>query len=348
MRPLFLYFLFVYHLIFSYLGYRYILENDGDAYKYWYLTNDWSTYLNIGPDIIKLINYPFSKILDLPFWFGFILYSLIGYFAILELYRFAGKYLKPENAFLKFLMLMLFLMPTLHFWTSIIGKEPVIFLSITWVLIQQTEEKYFSLKSVLGWLLLVIIRPHVAMFLLLAIMINYILEDKKSAKRKLAVASFGALFCLVLYMMTMHILHRNPFDLPLILEKNQSSLLAFRRAGSYVPMINYNIFERFFALNFRPLFFDSDSFFTFVLSAENLLILILFVFSLFVFFRNYKNIKLVRFERLVFLFFVISSLFFIQRYACLGIFVRTKMMYLPFVLIALLKILSFDKLLRSK
>lgn len=327
----------LYHLMFAAIAWHYSLATPGDAYHYWHLTKDWKDYFHIGPDVIKLINYPFSKILKLPFWVGFVLYSGIGLYAILGLYRFSLQYTNARNQMGKYLLLGIFLLPNLHFWTSVVGKEAIIFLSISWIIIHYAKGKYGSLKHVAGWLLLASIRPHVALFLLLAIGMTEIFAGRKWDIKKVAIMGLGVLGAFGLYLMTLQLLNRNPFDIGYILERNDASLIAFKRAGSYVPMIEYNWLERIFALNFRPLF-EADSLFTFILSAENFLVLILMAFATFSFIKHYQIINLDTFARISLCFFMVSSLFFIQRYSCLGIFVRTKMMYLPFVLIVAVKI----------
>jgi len=342
------FFLLIYHLSFALIAWQYNLKNPSDAYRYWYLTESWTEYFKVGTDVIKLINYPFSKILQLPFWFGFVCYSLIGYYSINKLYHFAKDYIKPNSNWSSYLLMSIFLLPNLHFWTSIIGKEPVVFLAITWIIINQAKAKYFTFQCVFGWILLMLIRPHVAMFLLLAISFALIISDNGFSRKKILIVISTFILSSGLYLMTMHLLNRNPFDIAYILERNDASLLAFKRADSYVPMINYNIFERFFALNFRPLFADSVSLYSFVLSVENLLVLILLVVALLFYILRYRIIKLDLLARTVLLFFIISSLFFIQRYSCLGIFVRTKIMYLPFVLILAVKIVTSFKSASNK
>ena len=204
---------------------------------------------------------------------------------------------------------------------------------------EYADAKFYSLKSILGWLLLMAIRPHVAMFLLLAFLITEIFSSSRWSYRKIAWMLAGLLGCFSLYILTLKLLNRNPFDIQYILERNDASLIAFRRANSYVPMIDYNIVERFFALNFRPLFWDADSFLSLILSVENGLVLLLLSGALLACIRHFRTISIDSFAKLSMAFFLISSCFFIQRYACLGIFVRTKMMYMPFLLVAALKII---------
>lgn len=330
----------LYHLMFAAIAWHYSLATPGDAYHYWHLTKDWKDYFHIGPDVIRLINYPFSKILKLPFWVGFVLYSSIGLYAILGLYRFSLQYTNARNQMGKYLLLGVFLLPNLHFWTSVVGKEAIIFLSISWIIIHYAKREYGSLKHIAGWLLLASIRPHVALFLLLAIGMTEIFAGRKWDFKKLAIMGLGVLGAFGLYLMTLHLLNRNPFDIGYILERNDASLIAFKRAGSYVPMIEYNWLERIVALNFRPFFERSASLYSLVLSLENVLVVIILSYAGIIYARKFKTIKLGNFARIAIWFFLISSLFFIQRYSCLGIFVRTKIMYLPFLLITALQIIA--------
>ncbi len=331
--------LFLYHLLFAGIAYAYFLYNKGDAHNYWNLTEHWTSYIGIGTKVIKLINYPLVAVLKLPFWFGFLIYNLIGFVAIWELYSFAHHYISPKTKMADLLLKILCLLPNLHFWTSIVGKEPVVFLAVVWIMTQYADAKFYSFKSILGWLLLMAIRPHVAMFLLLAIVISLLFSSGKLTIKKVRMIIFGMAGSFIMYILTLKLLNRNPFDIQYILERNDASLIAFRRANSYVPMIDYNIVERFFALNFRPLFWDADSFLSLILSAENGLVLLLLSGALLACIRHFRTISIDSFAKLSMAFFLISSCFFIQRYACLGIFVRTKMMYMPFLLVAALKII---------
>ena len=331
--------LLVYHLTFAIIAWEYSQQHPSDAVRYWMLEEEWSDYLHWGTDVIKLISYPFSSVLQWPFWTGFLLYSLIGFFAIWEFYSFSLRYIKPSGKWEKGLLILIFLLPNLHFWTSVIGKEPVVFLAITWIIIQNSHRKYVSIKNILGWWLLTSVRQYHARFLPMAVLLGMLGDNRKwNCKKSIAIVA-SVLTISGLYLMTMHLLNRNPLDIAYILERNRASLVAFKRAGSYISMIDYNWIERVFALNFRPLFWDARSTYDFILSVENLLVIVLLLTSVVVWVKNAKHIKWDFFAKISILFFVIASLFYIQRYACLGIFVRTKIMYLPFLLIVAIKII---------
>ncbi|WDF46949.1 hypothetical protein PQ459_00370 [Chryseobacterium sp. KACC 21268] len=341
-------FLLFYHLCFAGIAWQYILKHQGDALRYWNLTEDWAYYLNVGTDVIKWINYPFSEFLQLPLWAGFVLHSLVGYYAIYELYSFADRKITGSDRWNRYLLMLIVLLPNLHFWTAIIGKEPLILLATTWIIIKHSEKRFATIKYVVGWLLLVLIRPHVTMFLVIAIVSTTITANRKWTFKKYALILGAFLSVLGLYLMTMRLLNRNPWDIAYILKRNNASLIAFKRAGSYVPMIDYNWIERFFALNFRPFFADAQSWLQVILSVENLFVVLILIFALYNYIRHYKKVNLNTFSRIAIGFFLVSSLFFIQRYSCLGIFVRTKIMYMPFLLIAALQLINQIKTPPSK
>src|SRR5690606_7722090 len=88
----FLLFLGIYHLFFVFISFDYVTKNGGDAFLYWFQTEStqhksWFNFFNYGTDALLFLNYPFAKLLSIPFFFGFILYALIGFFGFVQLYR---------------------------------------------------------------------------------------------------------------------------------------------------------------------------------------------------------------------------------------------------------------------
>ncbi len=82
------YLLFLYHLAFAFFAWQYVARNGGDAMNYWFVGKDlsgisWFDFLKPGTDIINFITFPLVKYLHLPFWSGFVIFSLIGFTGIL-------------------------------------------------------------------------------------------------------------------------------------------------------------------------------------------------------------------------------------------------------------------------
>lgn len=333
--------LLVYHLGFLFFIYPYVLTNNADAYRYWHLKKEFFSYQFFGTDLIRIINYPLASLLNISYLGGFIIYALIGGITIILLYKIALDYIKPNSYWQFILLIFLFLQPNLHVWTAIIGKEVWLFLALVGIAHSLIQKKYKSWVLWASLLLIILIRPHVAMFLILAVVLTYIIENKKWTTSKLMILLVLVATTILAYNLTIKLLnYPNAWDFSFILQHNNRSLLAFRRADSYLPMIDYNILERFFIFNFYPIFNTNLSLYpNWIISLENLFFIVLILLALILRIVKFNKTKLDSFCLVFILFGSIATLFFTQRYSCVGIFIRTKMMYMPFVGIVCLKII---------
>ncbi|KGO89384.1 hypothetical protein [Flavobacterium suncheonense] len=343
----FLLFLLGYHLIFTYFSWDYFVENGGDAAFYWFQTEASRNRLlcdlfHYGSDVILLFNYFFANILHLDIVFGFLLYSLIGFLGILQFYR-LGKALMNgcTTVFgIDFLFLLL-LLPNLHFWTATLGKEPVCFLLITAVLLEICQKKYFSIKLIVAFLLLMAIRPHIALFLLTAVMFVFFFGKQLKPMQKLLSGLVFLIVAAVAGYMVLQLSEIRYPDWERIRYFNEYSLLSFRDSGSYVPMLDYSYPYRLFTFWFRPFPGEFTTFLGWGLALENIVWLLLHLTALFLLARKWQQLHFTPVMKIILLFAVISAVIIVQRYAGFGIFARTKIMLQPFTGLVLLWILTF-------
>ncbi|QBZ97878.1 hypothetical protein [Flavobacterium sangjuense] len=338
--------LFGYHLLFILIAYKLRVDRGiSDAHLYWGKSIDinqhsWFDFANYGTNFILFLNYPFIK-LGLPFWFGFLMYGIIGFLGIRKFMDWAflvfGKPLQYKGFNLLYLV---FFLPNLHFWTASLGKEALLFWGIASVFYAMASHNYKTFSFVVGSLLVLIIRPHVALMLLAAIALIVLFDSKYSLKKRIAFFTFALVFLSMLLYMVFQLSNIRYWNWERITYFNEYSILSFKGSGTYVPMLEYNYFYKLFSFNFRPLFFDSINVWTFFGSIENCIVLLLHGIALFFVVKFYAKITFGQWLKIVFLFTFIASLLYVQRYANLGIFMRTKMMFQPFMMIALLFIIK--------
>ena len=116
--------LFIYHSFFILFAYL-IRINRGisDAHFYWAQSFDihkysWFSFAEYGTSFILFINYPFIKI-GFPFWFGFLLYGLIGFFSVVLYVKWIHLVLGKQLLIKGINVLPIFyFLPNLHFWTA--------------------------------------------------------------------------------------------------------------------------------------------------------------------------------------------------------------------------------------
>lgn len=337
--------LFVYHCFFIYLAYT-IRINRGisDSLFYWAKTFNinkysWFSFAEIGTSFMLFLNYPFIK-LQLPFWFGFLLYGIIGFLGVLIYIRWIHLVLGEKLLWKGINVLPFFyFLPNLHFWTSGLGKEPLVFFGIASVFYALSSNQYKSVSFLVGSLLVVVIRPHIALMMILAVMLVYFFMRDISFKKRFAFGLLSCLFMVGLTYIVFQMTHIRYWNWERINHFNEYSILSFRYSGSYVPMLEYNWFCKLFSFYFRPLFYDVNSVLGFFVSIENIFILFIHCLSLF-FMLRFKSLQYTEWVKYVFVFTIICGLIYVQRYANLGIFIRTKMMFQPFTIIALLFIIK--------
>jgi hypothetical protein len=338
-------FLFLYHLLICFISFTYISSTGGDAWLYWAKTFDindysWVDFFHLNTDFIVFLNYPFIK-LGLPFWFGFLLYSCIGFLGILKWIELAQATIGNPFVYKKINFLwILFLLPNLHFWTATLGKEALLFWALATFFLSFYKKRFNSIRFILAIILITVIRPHIAFMLFLAVTIFFAFSIKIQMKTKVR---FGLLFFTInagLLYLVLQLTRIKRIDFDRITRFNTFSINCFKETGSYVPMLEYDYITKWLALHFRPLFFDVKTEMQFLASLENSCYLLVFLVAMFSLLSNYKYIFLHDWMKVSLWFFVIATVIYAERYANSGIFMRTKIMFQPFVLIVLLFIIE--------
>lgn len=337
--------LFIWHLVFVFIAWHDRVEKGiSDAHHYWaenfsLAGKTWFDFFTYGTDFVVWLNYPFIRA-GIPFIGGFILYGLIGYIALLNFVQWVQIVLgasKKSGGFNFFLLL--FFWPNLHYWTAVLGKEALIFWSLSVLFLGFTKQQFKNLSFVLAVFLLLVIRPHVGLLLLAAGGIAYLISAETSILSKLKKVFFLLPFAVVLLYMVLRLSKIRYLDWERIVRFNRGSVLSFSDSVTYVPMETYSWFYRLVSFYFRPFLWEATTFRTVIVGLDNLIYLILHGITLVFLFRYSAKLKSIRFPfwwyTAVFL-CLFCGMVFIYRYANFGIFMRTKIMYAPFMVVALL------------
>jgi hypothetical protein len=334
----FLLFLGIYHLFFVFISFEYVTKNGGDSFLYWFQTEStqhksWLDFFNYGTDAVLFLNYLFAKVLSIPFFFGFVLYALIGFFGFVQLYRLALRMMNKTGMpkATKYLLYTFLLLPNTHFWTALIGKEAIIFAALSTLFLKVYQQKFTAVGCILSFLIILVVRPHLAFMGLFTLLVVLLFSSKISFKQKtISVASILTLLFITFYMF-LQLAEIERFDWERMQRFNLASLRSFEGSGSFVSIESYSYPMKLFAFYFRPFFENIDHPFYFILSIENGLLLALTIFGLMLLIK-YRSIFIKDdFAKFIVFFCLIGGILFTQRYSGLGIFVRTKIMFLPYL-----------------
>lgn len=336
--------LLCYHLLFAYVGWNYILQDHGDASRYWFVGQDlsqksWFSFFRPGTDIVKMITFPLVKYLHLPFWSGFILFSLFSFIGFYRLWKLILM-ISSQSKIAFFVGIILLLLPNLHLWTSFIGKESIIFVAIVLMTEKLLDKKMTSPVFILAFLIVAIIRPHVAVVLLVSFVIAYFWKGKLTWKNKAYFGAISIMGFLGIYFLLKKIVFvaGNPFES--IAHIYDYHIKGLKKTTAYVPLDEYSLPYKIFTFYYRPLPFEKSGLFYEVWSLENLILLLLSIAVLYIIAKNFMAIKWD-----LYLIFAIFALFllafmYVYGYANYGLIARTKIMAMPLLYLLMVKILS--------
>ncbi|WP_206367163.1 hypothetical protein [Sphingobacterium sp. SGG-5] len=333
------------------IGFYFVTNNGGgDAWGYWHAGRglSWETAMPLlseakGTYFMHGFNYFFSGFLGLGFFANTCVYAFLGFWGMLYFYRIAYEQV-PLNSRFQGLKLFpfLFYIPMLHFWSSGIGKDTLLFWSIGMFAYGLLNIPKRFLLIAFGFLFAYAVRPHVAFLLVAAFGTAYILDGRTSMGKRLFLGAIMFAGAIVILPTVMDYVKIEEISVESIesYSDNKAGLLSRSHTGSSVDISGYPPPLKWFTFLFRPLFFDINGVPALVASFENLLLLLIF-------FKVMRNKPVEAFRKAPFvikgltLFLILGTVLMSGALGNLGVMIRMRNMFLPGMMIYFLWVLSY-------
>jgi hypothetical protein len=288
--------LFFYHLLAGIGYYLFIINNGGDATNYWFATYDFRYYnfddvideINTGSatGYMLLLNYFPAKLLGLTFFTGSILYTVLGFVSFVYFYatikiKLPNIYeLKRSKIFGFSIFPGLLFLPNLHFWSSGLGKDTLLFFCIALFFYSslKVSKRFFGIIVSMG--LSFAIRPHMTLFMLMALGLGIAFDGRLKSYQKVFITLVftGVFVGTVNYVMNFVQLESLDTETVTEYSNTRASNLADKKGTtSAVDTTSYPYPLKIFTFLFRPLFFDANGILGIVASLENLFLLLFFI-----------------------------------------------------------------------
>jgi len=348
--------LFLYHMFFGIVYYAYAFIYPSDSHKYFVwpqnVTKGWLDFFGTETTFVNFISYPFINGFGFSYEMMMVLYTWFGFLGFVYAYLFFKENISLEVKVFKhidLLSLILFL-PNMHFWTASMGKGAIIFLGLMIFAYSIKYPKARIIGLLVGSFLVFYIRPHVYLLLTVGGLGGFLLgKDSFSWKKKglIGLTILAGLF--LVHEQILAVVHLNNSqdllgDFIKFTTKRSNDL---DNAGSGVNMAGYSLPEKFFTFWFRPLFFDAPGILGIIISAENLIYLLLFMKIIKIDFLKFlKNAPVnVRMSLVLFLITSFAMTFVMSN---LGIIIRQKSMVMYFLFFVIYYYLAHEKTLSIK
>ncbi|WP_338407592.1 hypothetical protein [uncultured Flavobacterium sp.] len=305
--------------------------------------DSWISLFGLGTSFMSFLIYPLVHA-GVSLFVLFLLFSAMSYQCFLWYFNQISGYNRKGIVSFKRIPIiqLLFLMPSLHYWTSFLGKDALIFFFLTYLLFEFKNKSKVHFSHLIVLIAFILLRPHVFLAIIGAFVI-YLLTQKnilKSIKIKLSILSLVIMSILVPILMFFTHIKTLTFD---SISKKFYEVNDFAsHGGSGISLIETSYLERIWLLLFRPLFYDAKTNYQYVISFENCIVLFVFVFILINLFTKKMKINIEKDVKLALLSGCCILLIIATYIFNLGLASRMRAMFLPLLFYSLHQIVYFD------
>lgn len=336
--------LYFWHLIHCFVYYFYSLNFGGDSLVYYEEAKDGSAVFDVGTAGVNFLTSILVNTFRLNEISTFLVFNIFGSIGLLYFYR-SLAVADNKSKFIKKITWIVVLLPSVSFWSSAIGKDAISFLAVSlalWAALH-LRKRLFTMFGAIA--LMLFVRPHIAGMMLLALTAALLFERKISKFYKLFLFLSGLGVSAIVI----------PFALNyvgLIEGVNFSELSEYVEArqgynmegGGGIDIGAMSLPDQMLAYVFRPSLLEVNSIFSLAAAFDNFILFGLFAVGGYHIFRGgYKSSG----ESLIFIWLYTLLVWIIlsMTTANMGIALRQKWMFVPFLVFLLISAMPDKKYL---
>jgi hypothetical protein len=272
------------HIFLSVVYFVYGSLTASDSFAYYdFVENDfrgptWWDYYGTSTTFIEFVAYPFIKFFGFSYGAMMILFSWFGLLGFFYFYIVLLERIRYKHMFMGYdLLVIILLLPNLHFWSASLGKGAIIFLGfgLFFYALNKVGERLVALA--IGTIIIYHTRPHIMFVVLVASVIGFVFSSR-------GISTTIRVFVIVLALGAFFYVYKDVLAITGIDEDSvfeQGTNLSARskdlmKARSGVDLSGYSFPMKLFTFWFRPLFIDAPGIMGIIVSFENLFYLFVF------------------------------------------------------------------------
>jgi len=338
--------LYIWHSLFAILFILVIEQIGGDAKNYFNRARLDYFQLKLGTNTVIFLCYIFGVLLNLSYFATSLIFNIFGSLGMLFLDSSLQKTSRTQTSrfsqlFAKFAIFT----PSISFWSSGIGKDSIVFLGISLAIWSMQAIKGRLVTLLLAIIIIFVIRPHIGIALLCALLASVLFYPKLSAGIKVftaLVASYALILIMPIALTYTGIGDKVSYSTvnSYIEERANKTLIG----GNQVDLSNMNPAFRMANYGFRPTVFEARSPTQFFSAADNFVLSIIFILLCFSYAKTgNKNTENKNTENknnsqmFLLLYFILCWTMLALTTSNLGIAQRQKWMFMPVMFILFLE-----------
>jgi len=309
-----------------------MIKDPHDFYNGALRGGNWLQTFGIGHAFMKFLIYPFVQ-LKVSIEVLFLVFSTISfkgfliYFELLEVHKFKLKK--------KIFLLLFFLIPSIHFWTGFLGKDPLLFYLMALIL-KKVHGDELDIYLTLLLIPVFLIRPHVCFILIITLFILLILDKRKSSlfKRNLLISTV-VIFGSLIPVFFLFFLKTENLSFTSLVDYYYSFVqYTIDKGNTSINILETSLAERIFYLALMPLpfLYPFKNEFIFIISIENIYYLVVFIVGIKYCIQNkFNNRKFSSDNKFALIAGILLIILFASYLYNIGLGNRMRIMFYPYL-----------------
>jgi hypothetical protein len=336
-RPKWGFFLYVWHTVLCVFYAKLVMEHGGDAADYYMASLEPSPEFSIGTQGVNYFTHIFSVYFGFSYLGVFLVYNIFGVIGLLAFDAVLRTVTRGRSRFLRWLAIVIVLLPSISFWSAAIGKDSIAFMATSLVLWASMSMPRRSWLMTLGIGCMFLVRPHMAAMMLLALAASVVVSSKIPWKWRIVLASMALSAAAVAVPFTIRYAGLNDATDAAGVEEYIHTHQGYnQQGGGGVDIADMSLPMQLFTYVFRPLPLEARDVFGLAASLDNIVLLVLAVLGIWGMLRRRGNNVALKSRAFLWIYSIGAWLMLAPITANLGISVRQKWMFVPMLICLLI------------
>lgn len=343
-----LFFLFFVHFTAMGLAYSDDIIDANVFYETAQTAQSWFSAFGLGSQFMAFLIYPLVAIGMSKFVLYF-LFSAISFQAFLWYFQQMGGVFSMSPKVMGFpIPQLFFLLPSLHYWSGFVGKDALVFFFLTYLFFEVKKEKSFNVLHFVVLIIFLLLRPHVFAMTFMAFFIYFGFHKNTPSVVKIKLLVLSLFILGVFIPILLSFFKIESFSYTVFVQLWKDLNLYSNTISNGIALNETSFLSRIGLLLFSPLFYDATTFYQYIISIENSLVLLfLLTVGIYLFVKR-KNIYVADDVKLALL-TGFSIMFMIASYIYnLGLASRMRLMFLPLFFYAIQQLVLSSDIKKKK
>ncbi|SMO55763.1 hypothetical protein SAMN06272769_10573 [Alcanivorax sp. DSM 26295] len=334
--------LYIWHSAFCLVYARYVISYGGDAANYYQFSLNGMPSFGLGTDAVVFFTYFLSTGFSLSFLGVSLVFNLFGFLGLLAFDGSLREATVDKSKSIRILATVLVFLPSVSYWSSGIGKDSLSFCAAGLALWAALDLRRRWLIVAFSILIMLLVRPHMAGILALALAGSFIFKTGVSLFQRfsLGILAFSAALLLVPLGLNYAGVEdgAGPAEIIEFVEKRQNYN---QDGGGAVQISQMSLPVKMFTYLFRPTILEIRNLFSLAASVDNLILLLLvFAGSFALVKRSSHFVRSTHNRHFLWIYVFLSWILLSMTTANLGIALRQKWMFVPMLIFLLISVVG--------